>query len=49
MFLEWENNNLLTEYLEKYNFLKTADAKSIFADMKSIIQLSRLHFFANMK
>ena len=28
----------LTEYLEKYNFLKIADANSIFADVKSIMQ-----------
>ena len=41
--------HLLIEYMEKYNFLKIANAKSIFADVKSIIQLSRLHFFANMK
>ena len=33
--------HLLIEYLEKYNFLKTADSNSIFADVKSIIQLSR--------
>ena len=31
--------HLLIEYLEKYNFLKTADAESIFADVKSIIQI----------
>ena len=31
--------DLLTEYLEKYNFLKIADANSIFADLKSIMQL----------
>ena len=30
--------NLWIEYLEKYNFLKIADANSIFADVKSIIQ-----------
>ena len=41
--------NLLIEYLEKYNFLKIADANSIFADVKSIIQLSRRHFFADVK
>ena len=28
--------HLLIEYLEKYNFLKTADVNSIFADAKSI-------------
>ena len=41
--------HLLIEYLEKYNFLKIADANSIFADVKSIIQLSRRHFFADVK
>ena len=41
--------HLLIEYLEKYNFLKIADANSIFADVKSIMQLSRQHFFVNMK
>ena len=41
--------HLLIEYLEKYNFLKIADTNSIFADVKSIIQLSRQHFFADMK
>ena len=35
----------LIEYLEKYNFLKIADLNSIFADLKSIMQLSRRHFF----
>ena len=39
----------LIEYLEKYNFLKIADVDSFFADVKSIIQLSRWHFFADMK
>ena len=39
----------LIEYLEKYIFLKIADANSIFADMKLIIQLSRQHFFADVK
>ena len=34
--------NLLIEYLEKYNFLKIAD-------VKSSIQLSRRHFFADVK
>ena len=37
--------HLLIEYLEKYNFLKIVDANSIFADVKSIIQLSDQHFF----
>ena len=37
--------HLLIEYLKKYNFLEIADANSIFADVKSIIQLSRRHFF----
>ena len=41
--------HFLIEYLEKYNFLKIADANSIFADVKSIIQLSRRHFFADVK
>ena len=40
--------HLLIESLEKYNFLKIADANSIFADVKSIIQLSRRHFFADV-
>ena len=39
----------LIEYLEKYNFLKIADADSIFADVKSIMQLLRRHFFADVK
>ena len=39
----------LIEYLEKYNFLKIADLNSIFADLKSIMQLSRRHFFADVK
>ena len=41
--------HLFIEYLEKYNFLKTANANSVFAYVKSIIQLSRRHFFADMK
>ena len=41
--------NLEIEYLEKYKFLKIADANSIFVDVKLIIQLSRRHFFADMK
>ena len=41
--------HLLIEYLEKYNFLKIANANSIFADVKSIIQLSRQHFSADVK
>ena len=41
--------HLLIECLEKYNFLKIADANSIFADVKSIMQLSRWHFFADVK
>ena len=40
--------HLLIEYLEKYNFLKIADVNSIFADVKSITQLSRQHFFADV-
>ena len=39
---------LLIEWLEKYNILNTADAKSIFANVKSIIQLLHQHFFANV-
>ena len=41
--------HLLIDYLEKYNFLKIADANSIFADVKSIVQLSHQHFFVDMK
>ena len=41
--------HLLVEYLEKYNFLKIIDANSIFADVKSIVQLSRRHIFADVK
>ena len=41
--------NLLIEYLEKYNFLKIADANSIFADVKWVIKLLRQHFFADVK
>ena len=41
--------HLLIEYLEKYNFLKIADVNAIFANVKSIIQLLRLHFFADVK
>ena len=41
--------NLLIEYLKNYKFLKIADANSIFANVKSIMQLSRPHFFANVK
>ena len=40
---------LLIEYLEKYNFLKIAEANSIFADMKLIIELLRQHLFADIK
>ena len=51
MFLK--GGNLFTtpfnEYLEKHNFLKITEANSIFADVKLIIQLSRQHFFADMK
>ena len=39
----------LIEYLEKNFFLKIAEANSIFADAKSIMQLSRRHLFANVK
>ena len=41
--------HLLIEYLEKYNFLKIDDTNSIFVDLKSIIQLSRRHFLADVK
>ena len=41
--------HLLIEYLEKENFLKIADANFIFADVKLIIKLLRLHFFADVK
>ena len=41
--------HLLIEYFEKYIILKIANANSIFVDMKSIIQLSRWHFFAVVK
>ena len=41
--------HLLIEYLEKHNFLNIADTNSIFADMKSITQLSRRHFFTDVK
>ena len=40
---------LLIEYLEKYNFLKIAEANSIFADMKLIIELLRQRLFADVK
>ena len=40
--------HLLIEYLE-YNSFKIADVNSIFADVKSIIQPPRWHFFADMK
>ena len=36
--------HLLFEYLEKHNFLKIVDVNSIFADVKSIVQLSRQHW-----
>ena len=41
--------HLLIEYLEIYNSLKIADANFIFPDVKSIIQLSYRHFFADVK
>ena len=40
---------LLIECLEKYNFLKIAQANSIFADVQSVIELSRQHFFTDVK
>ena len=36
-------------YVKKYNFLKIANASCIFSDVKSIIQLPRRHFFADVK
>ena len=39
----------LIEYLKKYNFLKIANVSSIFANVKSIVQLLHQHFFADMK
>ena len=41
--------HILIECLEKYNFLKIVDANSIITDVKLIIQLSRQHFFADVK
>ena len=41
--------HLLIEYLEKDNFLKIAEANSLFADMKLIIKFLCQHFFANVK
>ena len=41
--------NFLIEYLEKCNFLKIADTNSIFAGVKSIMQLLCQHFFADVK
>ena len=41
--------HFLIEYLEKCSFLKIADANSIFADVKSIIQLLRWDLFADLK
>ena len=41
--------HLLSEYLEKYNFFKIAHVNSIFVDVKSIMELSRQHFFADVK
>ena len=41
--------HLLIKSLKKYHFLKIANANSIFADMKSIMQLSRQHFLADVK
>ena len=40
---------LLIEYLGKNTFLKISDANFIFADVKSIVQLSHRHFFADVK
>ena len=37
------------EDLEKYNFLKIANANSIFADLKLMMQLLRWDFFADVK
>ena len=41
--------HLLIDYLKKYNAFKIANMNSIFANVKSIIQLSHQHFFADMK
>ena len=41
--------HFLIECFKKYNFLKIADTNSIFADVKSIIEISRRHFFAYVK
>ena len=41
--------HLLIKCLEKYDFLKIADANFIFAYVKLIIQLLREHFFANVR
>ena len=41
--------HLLIEYLEKHNVLKIAGVNSIFAYVKSGIELSRWHFFADVK
>ena len=40
---------LLIESLEKYKFLKIAEANSTFADVQSIIELLRRHFFTDVK
>ena len=39
----------LIEYLEKYYFLKIANANSIFADVRSMMQLLRQHFSVGVK
>ena len=49
MFIQVLIHHHLIEYLEKYIFLKIADMNSIFANVKSIIKLSRQHFFADVK
>ena len=41
--------HVFVEDLKKCNFLKIANANSVFADVKSIIKFSRQHFFADMK
>ena len=43
------SQHLLIEYLEKYSFLKIADLNSNFVNVKLIIQLSRQHFFRDVK
>ena len=41
--------HLLIEYMEKYNFFEIVDVNSIFANVKSIMQLLCWHIFADVK